>query len=161
MRKCILVLLILSTVAAARDPVDAQRAALRKKLTRLAKARKSSAAAQPLPALPNTPGTAKSASRYPQPAPEVKKPSAEVMAQQRAAGPVMPVDKQRQPAVASQVNRTGPAAVGSTDVAPTQEKINSATTEQLQGGNREEEISLGEIARRYRALKRQQRATSR
>src|SRR5512132_2552804 len=84
MRKCIAVILILSGVAVAqlfrRDPVDAERAALRKKMTRLAKARKSLGMAQPhaASALANV---------IDQPAPKDLLPAAEV--KQVAAEPVV------------------------------------------------------------------------
>ncbi len=151
MRKCILIILVLSGVAATqvfrRDPVDAERAALRKKMTRLAKARKN---------------FDKPASKDLLPVAEAKKVPAEPVAQQRAGVQDVAVEKSPppapQPAVAGPRN-PAPAVAAATDVAPAHKVIYSPTTD-MQRVNGKQEVSLGEIARQYRARKRQQLSSS-
>ncbi len=159
MKKCILVILILSGVVAARDPVDAQRAALRKKLTRLAKVRESLAAPQPQPALAVIAASDKAGSTDPlmaetkeEPAEPVAEQSAQVVAVEKLPTPIA------KPGVASPANHPPAVAVG-TSFAAANEVINSSTTDDFLEGNAKQEVSLGEIARRYRARKRQQETT--
>ncbi len=156
MRRCILVILILSGVVAARDPVDAERAALRKKLTRLAKVRESLAASQPQPALAITPASDKAGPKDP-PMAEIRKQPTKPVAQQSAQ--VVAVEKSptpiAKPGVASPANH--PPAVGvRASFAAAHEVINSSNTDDVFEENGKQEVSLGEIARRYRARKRQQ-----
>ncbi len=159
MRKCILVILILSGVVAARDPVDAQRAALRKKLTRLAKVRESLAAPQPQPALAITPASDKAGSTDP-PMAETKKQPPEPVAQQRAGNQVVAIEKSPKPiaklGVASPANHAPAVAVG-TSFAAAHEVIDSSKTDDFLEADGKQEVSLGEVARRYRARKRQQK----
>lgn len=163
MRKCIAVILILSGVAAGqlfrRDPVDAERVTLRKKMTRLAKARKSLGMAKPHTALALANMIDQPASKdLLPPVAEVKKVAAEPVVQPRPDAHVVAAPAP-QPAVAGPRN-PAPAVAATTAVAPAHEVIYSRTAEDVQGVNGKQEVSLGEIARQYRARKRQQLSSS-
>jgi hypothetical protein len=161
MKKCILVILVLSGIAVAQlfrgDPVDAERARLREKLTRLAEARKDLAVPQPQPALPIVPAIDQPASKDLLPVAEGKKMPAQPVAQQRAAQ-VVAVEKS--PTPAPQPTVAGPGKPAPAATAATDEAISSPATDEFQGVNGKQEVSLGEIARQNRARKRQQPSSS-